>query len=260
MAGKSFNVTLPRKVDELIALADSIDRKNEIDGAVSPIPLPWVTELKTLTSTAKTAEAKQKDLLRTTKDQLEAISLELGLAKGQSSFSSDHTLGMVASIRDFLRGHFRDNPRALGAWGFDVKSPKGVTKIEMPRDPESLLALVRKIVKKHDEDKSSSLLLSFDMTKLTEQADRIEPKIAEMLQGRKNAEQATQTRDRALGLAKGQTSKTRGTVLFLVASIRDILLGRFRGSERTLGEWGFVVNDAAVGPSPSGPVVPPPAP
>ena len=83
----------------------------------------------------------------------------------------------------------------------------------------------------------------------------MQPKWTETLQARKGAEQATQNRDRALGKAKGQTTKTRGTALFLVASMRDILLGRYRGSERTLGEWGFEVNDATATAKPN---MPPP--
>lgn len=65
-----------------------------------------------------------------------------------------------------------------------------------------------------------------------------------MLQDRKTSELATQDRDRALGKAKGQNTKTRGTALYLITSIRDILMGLYRGNERKLGEWGYTVQDS----------------
>lgn len=257
MAGKNFNVTLPRKSEDLMTLSEHIQTKHVNDGSASLLLNAWVQELKTLTDTAKTEDARQKEFQRNAKEFLEAINVELGVGKGQSSFGGETMLNAVLGMRDFLRGHFRDNPRALGAWGFSVKAPKGVPQIETPRDAEGLMKLASDIVAKHVKDKSESLLVSFDFTKLNDQLQRIQPKWTETLQARKSAEQATQNRDRALGKAKGQTSKTRGTALFLVASIRDVLLGRYRGSERTLGEWGFEVNDASVGGKTITPPLPP---
>lgn len=260
MAGRKFNVKLPRKVDELFKLSDDILAKHEADGAASLILNAWATELQELIDKAKLEENRQKDFQRDSKRMLEELQLLLGLAKSQNSFDTTAPLGMISAIRDFLRGRFRDSPRALGDWGFDVKSPKGGVQVNIPREPENLLKLALQIVEKHERDGATSLLLGFDMTKLKEDSLAAQPALAAMLQTRKNAEAATQNRDRALGKADGQTTKTRGTAMFLIASIRDILLGRYRGNERILGEWGFEVNEARAAPTPAGPVPPAPAP
>ena len=44
-----------------------------------------------------------------------------------------------------------------------------------------------------------------------------------------------------LGIAPGQTSQTKGTLLFEVMRIRDLLLSRYRGKENELESWGFSV-------------------
>ena len=54
----------------------------------------------------------------------------------------------------------------------------------------------------------------------------------------KQAETATETRDKALG----PNATTPGYVRFFVTSARDVLAGLNKGSEHKLGTWGFEVN------------------
>ncbi len=58
----------------------------------------------------------------------------------------------------------------------------------------------------------------------------------------REAEAATKARNLALGKGKDQQSTTPGTVLFYVTSIRDVLLGLFKGQEHKLRNWGFDVD------------------
>jgi hypothetical protein len=44
-----------------------------------------------------------------------------------------------------------------------------------------------------------------------------------------------------LGVDKGQTSNTGGTVLYLLTSARGMLLNKYRGTEESLSEFGFEV-------------------
>jgi len=57
----------------------------------------------------------------------------------------------------------------------------------------------------------------------------------------KDAVTATENRDLALGLSEEQNSETTGTVDFYLRSVIDVLLGKFRGNEQKLGDWGFTV-------------------
>ena len=52
----------------------------------------------------------------------------------------------------------------------------------------------------------------------------------------------TEKRNKTLGIARDQASTTEGTLLFYLSSIRDVLLGKYKGKEQSLGEWGFEVN------------------
>jgi hypothetical protein len=62
----------------------------------------------------------------------------------------------------------------------------------------------------------------------------------------KQAEKATETRDKAFG----PNATTPGYVRFFVTSARDVLAGLNKGSEHKLGDWGFEV-DASPQPTPA---------
>jgi len=55
-------------------------------------------------------------------------------------------------------------------------------------------------------------------------------------------EKRNEERNLILGLHDTQNSFAEGTVRYVVTAARDILLGQYRGNERTLGAWGFEVN------------------
>jgi hypothetical protein len=60
---------------------------------------------------------------------------------------------------------------------------------------------------------------------------------------KKDAETATSNRDILLGLSEGQTSRTEGTLINHISSIRDHLEAKFRSNLKKLGDWGFDVID-----------------
>lgn len=56
-----------------------------------------------------------------------------------------------------------------------------------------------------------------------------------------------QERNNALGISPKMDSSTQGTVLFYLKSIRDYLLGIYKGREQMLGDWGFIINSSTTG-------------
>ncbi|MCC6726691.1 MAG: hypothetical protein IT258_19475 [Saprospiraceae bacterium] len=260
MARRNYEVVIPRQPDDMNKLGKNIIAKHTADGASSPIPATTASLLTDKLTEADNQFTLQKELDRNREQLTEDRNLILGIHPSQTTVTAGTVLFHLTSIRDFLLGHFRGAERNLGQWGFTVNSPKGVVQVEIPRNPDKLTKLVADILKKHDADKEASLLKVFDMAALKTLNDDAAKKRSDAEAANRNKEKATQARNLALGTAKGQTTKTPGTVAYLVRSVRDILLGIYRGQEQKLGDWGFEVNFNTTSGGGSTPTPPPPAP
>jgi hypothetical protein len=115
-------------------------------------------------------------------------------------------------------------------------------RVVVPTNTEKLLLLSENILQKNAQDGTLSPI----PTALTDQlqqllfAARAEHNRRNDLDRQK--EKHNEDRDLILGVNKTQTAHSPGTVRYMVTAARDILLGHYRGKERTLGDWGFVVN------------------
>lgn len=242
MAKRPFKIVIPSQPDPLNKLGNDIFNKHTADGAASPIPVLTADQLKAKLDEAAEQYAAQKNLDKEKERLNEERNLLLGIHLTQTTVTAGTVLFQVVSIRDFLLGRFRGSERKLGDWGFTVNTPKGAVQVAVPRNADKLTKLVADILKKHGDDGADSILAVFDMPALQRINDEAAKKLADAAAVNRNKEKATQARNLALGTAKGQTSKTPGTVSYFVRSVRDILLGIYRGKEQQLGDWGFEVN------------------
>lgn len=232
--------------------------KHTTDGPKSPIPATSATLLENKMTEAGNQYTLQKNLDKNKEKLNEERNLLLGIHPTQTTITEGTVLFYITSIRNFLLGQFRGSERKLGDWGFTVNSPKGSVQVEIPRNPDKLTSLAGEILKKHEDDSDTSLLTVFAMAAFRELNESAARKLSEANAANRNKEKATQARNLALGTAKGQTTKTPGTVSYIVRSIRDILLGIYRGQEQKLGDWGFEVNFNTN--NGGAPPTPPPAP
>lgn len=115
-----------------------------------------------------------------------------------------------------------------------------MARINIPKNPEALIKLAKDIKAKHVEDGDDSPLNGLDMEAFAVQTDKADKQNEAADKNYKAAEKATQNRDIALGTKKAP----KGSVMHFVRSIRDILEGTHKGNERTLGDWGFEVDDS----------------
>jgi hypothetical protein len=118
--------------------------------------------------------------------------------------------------------------------------------IIIPTNPDEFLDLNEDILEKHDNDGVNSLFnnqINLDMTDWQTKYDFALAKHEEGVQLEKDREDAIEQRNGALGLKDDQNTFTEGTVLYYVCKIRDELISAFRGEERQLGKWGYVVNN-----------------
>lgn len=242
MARRNFSIVVPRNPELLIALADKILQKHYQDGTLSKINAATAQQLQDKLNAARTENTRQNELNRLKEKLNEERSLLLGLHDTQNAYSEGTVLYIITAARDILLGQYRGNERVLGDWGYTVNSPKGAVQVIIPRNANELIALAKKVMEKHYLDGGASLLKDLPLDVLNNKLYEAETKQEEARKANRDKEKATQMRNIALGLDQGQTSKTPNTVKYIVKSVRDLLLGTFRGREQELGDWGFEVN------------------
>ncbi|MDX1943497.1 MAG: hypothetical protein SFU99_23220 [Saprospiraceae bacterium] len=242
MSRNYFSVVIPTNADKLLSLADKILQKHYQDGAASKINETLAQALQQKQDIARVENVRQGELDRLKEKLNEERTLLLGWHDTQNAYTAGTVRSIVTAARDILMGHYRGNERMLGDWGFEVNSPKGVAQIIIPRNADALIALAKKVMEKHYMDGGASLLNDLPWDVLNNRLYEAEMKLEEARKANRDKEKATQTRNIALGIDKGQSSKTPNTVKYIVKSVRDLLLGTFRGREQELGDWGFEVN------------------
>lgn len=242
MSRNYFSVVIPTNADKLMSLADKNLQKHYQDGNTSKISQALAQQLQEKLDIARTENNRRNDLDRLKERLNEECNLLLGLHDSQNTYSEGTIRSIVIAARDILLGHYRGNERMLGDWGYVVNSPKGAAQIIIPRNTDALIALAKKVMEKHYIDGGASLLHDLTWDVLNNKLYEAETKLEEARKASRDKEKATQLRNIALGIDKGQSSKTPNTVKYIVRAVRDVLLGTFRGREQELGDWGFEVN------------------
>lgn len=115
-------------------------------------------------------------------------------------------------------------------------------RVVIPRKIYDFLQLCGLILDKHTNDGATSKLNALDMTTFQALYTLAADADADGNAINRSKEEATQQRNLALGIDINQYSYTPNTVLYYISSIRDILMGIYKGSEQSLGKWGFDVN------------------
>ena len=114
-------------------------------------------------------------------------------------------------------------------------------RINVPSNPDELIALAKGIVAKHKADGASSPLSALNMADMEAKTTAADTQNQTAAQLYRDAEKANQLRDNALGTK----SPTDGTVLNYVRSVRDVLGGIYKGKEQKLGDWQFDVSQSS---------------
>lgn len=242
MNRRYIKVVIPTNADQLLALGNKILQKHYQDGSNSVIPNVLTELLQVKWDIVRNEQERRLDLERQKEKRNEEHRLIIGLKGAQNSYMAGTVRYFVLATRDILLGQFRGNNRMLGDWGYTVNSPKGKARIIIPTQADSIIKLAKAIVQKHYQDGSSSPLNALDWDLFVQLVNEAELKLEEGRKLDRDKEIATQARNIALGIDKGQTTKTSNTMKYLINSVRDVLLGVYRGRERELGNWGFEIN------------------
>jgi hypothetical protein len=133
-------------------------------------------------------------------------------------------------------------------------------RVKIPRKADDLITLGEDIITQHVALGPESPLNGLDMPAFADRVAAAKAKNVEQKKLRKDAETATEDRDDLLGKKKDQSSTTEGTVLNFVTRSRDMLLGKYKGKEQHLGDFGFEVNQSSSSGSATAAPAPIPAP
>ena len=122
-----------------------------------------------------------------------------------------------------------------------------LARVYIPDNPKLLCELSDRIILKHETDALLSPLKILDMDHMKSQT--IYGSAQHVLAGQLNRdkEEAFYKRDYALGIVREQDLSMPGTVIYYIASARDILLGFYKAVTPSLGEWGFEVDRSGGG-------------
>ena len=116
-------------------------------------------------------------------------------------------------------------------------------KIEIPTgSPDDMITLAEDIKTRHDGLGSAATLDNDDVTAMADKAAQAKAKRKQAAELSAQAETLNLQAATLLGVAPGQSSETKDTVLFHIDGIRDELLLEHRGTEQALGEYGFDIS------------------
>jgi hypothetical protein len=230
---KFLRVDLPKSVIGKIDLVNQISVKHIADGNASPLvhidSYVWndlATEGILVHQLHLDAEKNKNDAV---------------LINAQRDINLKQIENSVRSTRDVLLGVYSTNPRKLSEWGFKTTIANNSTaankkvKVEIPKNPAELLVLASNINAKHILDGTSSILnvlqdypwsvsgvLLPDTIIMNNESSRMI----------KDSEKFYELRDISLQKFEGALKATR-----------TFLLGMYKNTPKTLGDWGFIVND-----------------
>ena len=125
-------------------------------------------------------------------------------------------------------------------------------RVNIPANADKLILLSQSILAKHVALGAASPLGGLKITEWTANTALADAENKNAAQLRRDAEKATQNRDNAIS-----TNTDPLGVEFNVKSARDILMALNKGSEQTLGDWGFDVDTSAKHSGAKPPTTPP---
>jgi len=246
---KTFRIVIPTKVDEFFTLFDNVLTKHQNDGAGSVLQILNMADAESKFTIARNAHDEAEQMSKNVEKAIQKRNVALGLNYDQQSYLQGSILFFIISIRDILLGHLLGEEPKMGQWGYEVSmNKKGKYKTYIPyRKPLVLISLAQKIIDKHLNDGASSPLSTLNMVLFAQLLNTAKQEQKNAEDFKNNRDIAYKIRNNAMGWGKNQNSSMVGTLKFYIRAIRNTLLGKYRGFEQTLGDWGFEVNSSLKG-------------
>ncbi len=247
MGKRNIAIEIPEsRPDDLMHLGEAIITKHNALGGASPLDGAKITAMETGITGARAKKTEATGKHASGEKTGEQMRNKLGIDKGQTGLTKGTPYHHVLVMRDDLLYANKANEQALEEWGYTVviSMVNGARRIRVniPRtSPDKLMHLGEAIVTKHNDMGGTSPLDNAEVTELETAvaAARLLEEEADELHA--EGENLNQQADTLLGIAKGQTLQTEGTVYYIIDDVRDKLLLVNEDNEEALSEYGFKV-------------------
>lgn len=247
MGKRNIKIEIPEsRPDDLMHLGEDIIAKHNALGGDSPLDNGKITAMGTGITGARAKKIEADGKHASAEKINEQMRNKLGIDKGQNSRTKGTPYHHILGMRDDLLYDNKANEQALEEYGYTVviSMVNGARriKVRIPRtSPDKLMHLGEAIIAKHNEPGGNSPLDDEEVGELQTAvtAARLLEEEAEGLH--EEGENLNEQADTLLGIAKGQTLQTEGTVYYLIDDVRDKLLLVHEDNEEALSEYGFKV-------------------
>jgi uncharacterized protein YqgQ len=166
----------------------------------------------------------------------------IGIFKGQDRNTPNTIYSNMMRMKPILITAYYENREELQKFGFIVVKGKTGNKISLPnRSPYDMLKSADLCIAYHKKLGNASPLKAFDMKSFEEYGKEAHGYINYANEKHREAESINEELNHILGFATGQNIRTKGTMYYFVARIRDTLLALHYDSEKQLEDWGFEV-------------------
>lgn len=119
-----------------------------------------------------------------------------------------------------------------------------MARVIIPENPDLLIHLLDSAIAKEQSLAPNGTLTPQELADLIALRDVAAKANTDQQEYYRKAEELTVTRNNALGITAGMSVDQPGSALFLLTSLRDLLLARNKTNPKVLGEWGFDVDDS----------------
>lgn len=166
----------------------------------------------------------------------------IGIFKGQDRYTPNTIYSDMMRMKPILISAYYDNREELQEFGFIVVKGKTGYKISLPsRSPYDMLKSAKLCIAYHKKLGNNSPLKNFDMKSFEDYGKEAEGYINYANEKHREAEKLNEKLNNILGFGIKQNIRTKGTMYYFVARIRDTLLALYYDSEKQLENWGFEV-------------------
>lgn len=119
-----------------------------------------------------------------------------------------------------------------------------MARVIIPENPDLLIHLLDSAIDKETSLAPNGTLTAQELSELEALRTTAKKSNEEQQKLYKKAEELTVTRNNALGITAGMSVDQPGSAMYLITSLRDLLLARNKTNPKVLGEWGFDVDDS----------------
>jgi hypothetical protein len=116
-----------------------------------------------------------------------------------------------------------------------------MSRVVIPRDVDKFINLLNLIIDKETGLAGDANFSPDELQMLTELCNSAKQANEAQATLYKQAEEQVKARDNALGIG---SVNTPGTAMYFVTKLRDLLLAQHKTNAKTLGAWGFTVDDS----------------